>query len=139
MEKIQFARRLNEVMDESPLGIPAKGAGRQIVVAKMFGVGQKAARKWMEGEGFPEMEKCIQIAKKLGVSLEWLLTGRGDKRVMDGSDFNLSRLLGLWFQMSESLQMDVLNYSSFILEKSRVSISQTPSSEADIGSSKSKH
>lgn len=141
MEKLQFSLRLNEVMDESPLGIPVKGSGRQMVVAKMFGVGQKAARKWMEGEGFPEMEKCIQIAKKLNVSLEWLLTGRGDKRVLDNSDLVLSQFLALWFQMSKPLQIDILHYSSFLIEKTRVSVGPTVTAEAKVktGPTKTTH
>ena len=69
-EKMNFSVRLNAALDGSPLGIPPKGDGRQVLVAKLFGVGQKSARKWMEGEGFPELEKCIIIAKKLSVSFE---------------------------------------------------------------------
>lgn len=78
-EKIAFAHRLNEALSEA--GVPAKFEGRQVVVAQMFGVTQKGARKWLEGEGMPTLEKSIEIAKRLGVAIEWLLTGRGARRV----------------------------------------------------------
>lgn len=115
--KADFSRRLNLVLDESPLGIPAKGQGRQTFVAKLFGVGQKAARKWLEGEGYPEMEKSIEIALRLNVALEWLLTGRGDKRMVDQSDHQLAELLNQWFQMPEPLKTELMTYSKFLIEK----------------------
>lgn len=40
-----------------------------------FNVSQKAARKWLEGEGFPKTERILQIARKLGASENWLLNG----------------------------------------------------------------
>lgn len=76
--KTTFAARLNELLDEA--GLPAKYEGRQLALAEMFGVSQKGARKWLEGEGLPTLERCIQIAERFGVNTEWLLTGRGPKR-----------------------------------------------------------
>lgn len=74
-EKTAFSQRLNIVADM--LSIPPKGENRQKLLGRMFGVSQEAARKWLAGEGLPQMEKCIEIAKKACVSIEWLLTGRG--------------------------------------------------------------
>ena len=74
-EKIAFSERLNMVADM--LNIPPKGENRQKLLGKMFGVSQEAARKWLAGEGLPQLQKCIEIAKKSSVSIEWLLTGRG--------------------------------------------------------------
>ena len=128
-EKAKFSARLNMALDESPLGIPAKGEGRQVVVAKMFSVGQKAARKWMEGEGFPEMEKCIIIARKLNVSIEWLLTGRGKRHMIDDANAGLTKLLALWFRMSEPLQNEVIDYSAYLIEKSQPA--QSPAGKVD--------
>lgn len=83
VEKQTFADRLNEALDE--FGVPSKFEGRQVIVGRMFGVTQKGARKWLEGEGLPTLEKSIQIAKHLGVHVEWLLTGRGPKRITGDS------------------------------------------------------
>lgn len=42
----------------------------------MFGVSQKGARKWLEAESIPDTKRIPQMAARLGVSAEWLLTGR---------------------------------------------------------------
>ena len=73
-----FANRLNEICDD--MGIPPKGKNRQAEFAKLMHVSQKGARKWLEGEGMPTMHRCIQIAIWAGVAVEWLITGRGEKR-----------------------------------------------------------
>lgn len=74
----RFSERLNKALDE--IGVPPKGKGRQTTVAKMFGVSQKGARKWLEAEGMPEPKRLEQIAKKCGVNIEWLWGGRGPMR-----------------------------------------------------------
>jgi transcriptional regulator with XRE-family HTH domain len=77
-ERESFSRRLNELCDE--MGVPPKGENRQAVLGKLFGVSQKGARKWLEGEGFPGHAKQINIAKWANVNSEWLRSGRGAKR-----------------------------------------------------------
>lgn len=77
--KQAFARRLNEALDDARF--PPKGAGRQVAAGERYGVSQKGAGKWLEGDGMPETTKAIEIATDLGVSFEWLMTGRGDKKV----------------------------------------------------------
>ena len=73
-----FAKRLNEICDD--MGIPPKGKNRQATFAQLMKVSQKGARKWLEGEGMPTLQRCIQIAQWAGVAVEWLVTGRGEKR-----------------------------------------------------------
>jgi len=74
--KLGFASRLNEVCQD--MGLPEHG--RQTELAKVFHVGPKAARKWLVGEGYPEMDLCISIAKWANVSFNWLMAGTGPKR-----------------------------------------------------------
>lgn len=74
-----ISERLNEIADD--LKLPPKQHGRQTAVAKKWGVSQAAARKWLEGESIPEMHKVIAISRDAQVSIEWLLTGRGSKRI----------------------------------------------------------
>lgn len=74
----KFAVRLNEALDD--IGVPPKGKGRQVVVAGMFGVSQKGARKWLEAEGMPDTKRIPEMARKLGVMSEWLLSGRLPKK-----------------------------------------------------------
>ncbi|CAK0741326.1 hypothetical protein CCP4SC76_100008 [Gammaproteobacteria bacterium] len=75
-----FSFRLNAALNHCQ--VPAKGQGRQTFVAKMFDVSQNGARKWLEGEGMPKTERIMQIAQRLGVRAEWLLSGQGD--MLDG-------------------------------------------------------
>ena len=75
-EKQAFSDRFNAILDKA--GIPQKGKGRQGIVAKMFGVSDKGARKWIEGESIPQTTKLPSIIEKFkdtGVTAEWLLTG----------------------------------------------------------------
>lgn len=72
-----FAGRLNEALDEQ--GIPPKGKGRQGIVGKMFGVSQKGARKWLEGESFPDTDRFASMAAQLNRNTEYLFFGRGPK------------------------------------------------------------
>lgn len=75
----EFASRLNALCDEK--NIPPKGKARQTTVATLFEVSQKGARKWLEGEGYPTLEKAKEIATWGNVQVEWLLTGRGGKQL----------------------------------------------------------
>jgi transcriptional regulator with XRE-family HTH domain len=88
--KSSFSERLNELCDEH--GLPPKGKGRQVAVAKMFNLSQKGARKWLEGEGLPTLERTIEIASRFGVQTEWLLTGRGDKYITETGESMLASL-----------------------------------------------
>lgn len=76
--KREFSARLNEICDDA--GIPPKGKNRQTILGKKFGVSQKGARKWLEGESLPTLEKCIELSARFQVHIEWLLTGRGPKQ-----------------------------------------------------------
>jgi transcriptional regulator with XRE-family HTH domain len=75
VERAAFAKRLNQALDE--LEFPISGAGRQTQLAKMFHVSQKGARKWLVGEAMPSMARLTEMARDLGLSAEWLLTGLG--------------------------------------------------------------
>lgn len=72
---LAFATRMGIVCDL--LNIPPAGKNRQETLGKMFGVTQKAARKWLVGEGYPDTAKGVQIATQANISFDWLMTGRG--------------------------------------------------------------
>lgn len=55
--------------------------GRQSELAKVFKVSQKGARKWLEAESFPRWEHIIRITEWAGVTVEWLMSGRGPKTI----------------------------------------------------------
>lgn len=71
---MEFARRLTQACDESPL-VPEHGRGRQIYIAKKMEVTQEAVRKWLTGESLPRPEKVKELAKVLGVDHLWLSMG----------------------------------------------------------------
>lgn len=119
MERIEFSARLNQALDDAPLTppVPQKGRGRQRHVAKLFKVDQKAARKWLEGDGYPKMETVIVIAKKLQVAVEWLLTGRGEKRVMvEESSSQMGHVIDMWLKMRPETQDQWLTYGEYLLK-----------------------
>ena len=116
----KFGERLNQALDASPLDIPIKGEGRQVRVGKLFSVNQKTARRWLEGEGFPTLEKSIEIARKLDLALEWLLTGRGEKRIMEPTSMQLAELLDLWHQLNDVAHLEILNFAKFLVNKSKI-------------------
>lgn len=121
-EKEAFARRLNEALNVSLPDIPEKGKGRQMFVASKFKVSQKGARKWLEGEGFPKLEQAIIIAKELKVSLEWLLTGRGERRMLDAARSaadRTERVIDVWMKMVSEAQTEWLDYGEYLLNKSQ--------------------
>lgn len=53
--------------------------GRTSGLARMFSVTPNAAKKWLTGDGMPELSKAVEIANRAGVSVIWLLQGSGPK------------------------------------------------------------
>lgn len=41
-------------------------------LAEIMGVSRQAVSRWEQGNGYPEMEKLLLLAKKLNVSLDYL-------------------------------------------------------------------
>jgi len=89
--KRAFASRLNAICDDKR--VPPKGQNRQAEVARIFGVSQKGARKWLEGEGLPTLERAIEMALWADVSVEWLLTGRGERHAPASALDNYSQTM----------------------------------------------
>lgn len=83
-ELIAFSERLNEALDD--INVPPKGFGRQNVVANLFGVSQKGARRWLEAEALPDTGRIPVIAHKLKVSVEWLMSGIGKNKTENLSE-----------------------------------------------------
>jgi len=68
-----FPDRLAKSIDESGLGRPE--------FAARSGVGTSALAKWLSGKLTPKSEQLYNLAKTAGVTMEWLLTGRGERTV----------------------------------------------------------
>lgn len=65
-----FTKVLNARLDH--IGCPPLHFGRQKWLADRFGVSDSAARKWLNGDNFPEPETLVAIADDLGLSLDEL-------------------------------------------------------------------
>lgn len=59
----------------------------QEALAKTFHVSTTTIFSWRNGDKLPDMENAIEVSVKLGICVEWLLTGRGAKRPMPAPEF----------------------------------------------------
>lgn len=69
-----FSQRLHVSLDLAGM---EKGRGRAGHLAARFDVSGETARKWLNGLAIPALVRMLDIAHRLGVSFEWLATGRG--------------------------------------------------------------
>lgn len=71
--KKNFSRRLQGVIKE-------KGySEKRESLAKIFDTSPAMAQYYWSGTKMPSMQRAISICCKIGVNVEWLLTGRGPK------------------------------------------------------------
>lgn len=61
---MSFAKNLKQGRNEK--GLTQGG------LAELLDVSRQAVSKWEQGEGYPEIEKLILLAKVLNISLDWL-------------------------------------------------------------------
>ena len=108
--KQQFAKRFNDSL--TALGVPNRG--RMVATAKMFGVSNSGAKKWIDGESIPDTYRLSDFATKLKVRAEWLLTGIKDKSDIDiGKRIKTLRKEKLWDlpTASKMSSLPMLRYS----------------------------
>ncbi|MCB1776532.1 MAG: helix-turn-helix transcriptional regulator [Candidatus Competibacteraceae bacterium] len=60
----------------------------QPALARAFGLSTTTIWHYLHGEKLPSMDTAIAIAGKLGVCVEWLLTGNGPQRSRDTLDIS---------------------------------------------------
>ena len=90
MKYAAFAARFREACEDAKVLVTQESLG------KVFGVSGTMAWYYLNGEKLPSMDKAIQMAGKLGVCVEWLLTGKGPKHPVgdeaSGDVINISHL-----------------------------------------------
>lgn len=64
---MSFAENLKQLRKERQLS--------QEELAELLDVSRQAVSKWEQGQGYPEVEKLLLLAGKLGVSLDALMSG----------------------------------------------------------------
>lgn len=82
--KEEFAKRLHKSMDLQ--NYPLRGRAR--ILSKEFGISDKAASKWLNGEAIPETSKIPLLANFLNISSEWLLSGKKGEEISLNKDIN---------------------------------------------------
>lgn len=87
----EFAERLNLALDE--LNFPAKGTGRQTLLARKLGRSQKGVRRWLEGEGLPRPKDIERLAQLCNIRKEWLLFGLGPMQISPDNDEQANKIL----------------------------------------------
>lgn len=83
--RAEFASRLHEVCAEKGLA----ERGRQTALGRLCAVSYQAAKKWLDGDGWPALDKALTICEWGGVNVNWLLQGQGPKR---GTNIDANRL-----------------------------------------------
>lgn len=103
-QKQAFSQRLHRALDYAH--IPKK-RGRPAAVAKLFGVSREAARKWLDAESIPDTKRIPQIARRLQVRAEWLLSGVGPMEQTTMND-DLQQLIDTYNAMTETQRQELL-------------------------------
>lgn len=65
---------------------------KQADIARATGKSTAAVTKWLRGENIPKADALKDIAKLLGVSDEWLLTGKIEKILLDNNVDLMSKI-----------------------------------------------
>lgn len=50
-----------------------------MLLSRQFGISQPSAKRWLEGDNYPDTGKIVELAEWTNTSVDWLLTGRGFK------------------------------------------------------------
>ena len=58
------------------------GGYTQSEIAEKLGVSFQAVSLWERGETTPELDKLVELASLFGVSLDWLIAGRHEERIL---------------------------------------------------------
>lgn len=72
MKHPEFAHRFNEAV--AMAGVEST----QRALSKLIGVSEVMIWSYRNGEKLPRMAMALKIAEELGVSVDWLLQGRGE-------------------------------------------------------------
>lgn len=72
-DKEAFAKRLNQALTE--IGWPERGRAPMLKRYLRDELSLVAIRKWLVGDGMPEMKRMGQLSQITGKTVQWLLTG----------------------------------------------------------------
>jgi len=100
-EPSAFWKRLTEAWGNRELPTSQNG------VATRLNMSQGSTRRWFTGDGMPETETIMEIARLGKVTVDWLLSGHQPKTpIAPGSD--LDRLLTIWGKLDDDERSHIL-------------------------------
>lgn len=99
-----------------PQKFPTPASVTQKAAGGLIHKSQNAGFKWKHGI-LPERKHLAEIASELGVSVEWLETGRGPKFVPPPQDPMLMEIFRIVADSTELQRMEFLNFLQYIAGK----------------------
>lgn len=82
----------------------------QMGVARLLKMSQGSIQRWVRGTGLPTMDNALILAKKAGVCVEWLLTGRGPRAPLGGLTREEEVLLSRFRKLTPDNRRNVLGW-----------------------------
>lgn len=76
-DKIAFAKRLNEALEEK--GLVERGRAGKLQSMLRDPPSRVAISKWLSGESLPEVKRLGEISLLIGRSVQWMLTGHDEE------------------------------------------------------------
>lgn len=102
-----FWTRLMDAMGE------AGYARTQAAVARLIGIKQPSVHEWAYG-GLPTVERCRELAGKLGVCVEWLYSGEGPRRPQVPTDKEAEKLWDIWRKLTTESRQNLTGYAAYL-------------------------
>lgn len=107
-----FSQRLRKAINDAGMS-----GMNNIELGKFFDVTSAQVGNWLKGddERLPRVKKGLEIAEKLQISYEWLMTGNTSKE-STGSPEN-DMFFCLFLESSEKVQQEIRSYAAYIMSR----------------------
>lgn len=102
-------QRMKEALSE------ARKPSTQVEVAKALDIQQPSISDWNKPGGYPSIENAVAVARMAGCCVEWLLTGRGPKR-LPPTDPEAQQLWTTWAGLTPTAKSRLLAYAAGLLD-----------------------
>lgn len=102
-DKIAFAKRLNEALEEK--GLVERGRAGKLQSMLRDPPSRVAISKWLSGESLPEVKRLGEISRLIGRSVQWMLTGQDEEQEWTPSSDGIVPIIA-WDDVSEFCNED---------------------------------
>lgn len=87
-------------------------------LARILGITEQSVGQWVNGVTKPGAKAVAEIRRKLGVSEQWLVLGKGPMLAEKETDDAVAELMRIWRDLSPEGRRDALQYFQFLQAKS---------------------